>query len=168
MTANDAGDADTGANDLLNHPVVTSATESAGTVTVTFDLDVPVNADGYRVEFFANPTDGVHGSGHGEGETFLGFLDVAGPVTGSTFTYSGSLGDVVTLTATEKAGAGFGPTSEFSLAYVVNDGTSAVNSTGDAGDEFPGNGVCDTGGNNADGDPSAPCGPPSRRPTPRP
>ncbi|MEL6984897.1 MAG: hypothetical protein AAFO29_20880, partial [Actinomycetota bacterium] len=152
VTANDAGDVDSGPNDLLNFPVLTNATESGGTVTVEFDLDVPVNADGYRVEFFSNPTEGIDSSGHGEGEVYLGTVDVAGPVTGSTFAYTGALGDVITATATQKLGAGFGPTSEFSLAYTVNDGTVAVNSTGDAGDAFPGNGVCDTGGTNADGD----------------
>ena len=152
ITANDPGDVDTGPNDLLNFPVVTSAVESGGTVTVTFDLDVPVNVDGYRVEFFANPS-GASGSGHGEGDQYLGSVDVAGPVTGSTFAYAGALGDVVTATTTERIGAGFGPTSEFSLAYAVNDGSVAVNSTGDAADAFPGNGVCDTGGTNAEGDP---------------
>ena len=52
VTANDAGDGDTGDNDLLNYPVITSAVESGGSVTVTFDLDVPAGT--YRVEFFDN------------------------------------------------------------------------------------------------------------------
>ncbi len=73
-------------------------------------------------------------------------------MTGSTFAYTGALGDVVTATATRKQGAGFAETSEFSNSFVVNDGSLTVNSTGDAGDSVPGDGVCDTGGPNADGD----------------
>ena len=84
VTANDAGDGDTGPNDLLNFPVLTDASEAGGTVTVTFDLDVPVNADGYRIEFFSIPSGGDP-TGYGEGETYLGFTDVAGSVTGATF-----------------------------------------------------------------------------------
>ena len=100
-------------------PEVSSAVEGAGTVTVTFDLDVPVNGDGYRVEFFSNAS-GADGSGFGEGETFLGSTDVAGPGVGFTFTYAGSASDVVTATATRIAGAGFESTSEFSAAEDVN------------------------------------------------
>ena len=72
VTPNDVipGDGDSGPNDLLNFPVISSATESGGSVTVTFDLDVPANPDQYRVEFFANPS-GADGSGNGEGEVYL-------------------------------------------------------------------------------------------------
>ncbi|MDH3397302.1 MAG: right-handed parallel beta-helix repeat-containing protein, partial [Acidimicrobiia bacterium] len=54
VTLNDLvpGDLDSGPNDLLNFPVITAASESAGTVTVDFDLDVP--AGNYRIEFFSN------------------------------------------------------------------------------------------------------------------
>ena len=149
-TLNDAGDADPGPNGLLNFPEITSATEAAGTVTVTFDLDVPANVDGYRMELFANPS-GADASGYGQGETYLGSTDVAGSGIGFTFAYAGAAGDVVTATATEISGAGFGATSEFSVAYTVGSGTVVVNSTGDDPDMLPGNGVCDTGGVNSVG-----------------
>ena len=41
VTTNDVGDGDSGPNDLLNFPVITSATASGPTVTVDFDLDAP-------------------------------------------------------------------------------------------------------------------------------
>ena len=119
VTTNDTGDADTSApNDYLNYPLITSAVESAGTVTVSLDLDVPANGDGYRIEFFANPT-GADPSGSGEGQTLLGSVDVPGTGTGYVFVYSGSAGDIVTATTIEKSGAGFGDTSEFSAAMTV-------------------------------------------------
>ena len=147
VNANDGGDGDSGANDRLNFPVVTSATEAAGTVTVDFDLDVP-NGN-YRVEFFTNTA--ADGSGNGEGETFVDSIDVSvtgGVPTPGSYAFTGSAGDIVSATATEGAGAPFGSTSEFSAAYTVTGAlsTAVVNSTGDASDQTPGNDVCDTGG----------------------
>ena len=143
LTTNDAGDGDSGANGLLNFPVITSATESGGTVTVEFDLDVP--AGNYRVEFFTNPS-GADGTGYGEGETFVSAVVVtAGSALSHTF--AGAPGDVITATATHDLGGGsYGDTSEFSAAYTVSDGSLTVNSTGDTADAIPGNGACDTGG----------------------
>ncbi|MEM9565832.1 MAG: LamG-like jellyroll fold domain-containing protein, partial [Actinomycetota bacterium] len=59
----------------------------------------------------------------------------------------------LTATATEDLGGGdFGSTSEFSAATPSPD-LVIVNSTGDAADAVSGDGQCDTGGTNADGDP---------------
>ena len=122
VTENDlvVGDPDSGSNDLLNFPVITSAVETAGTLDVDFDLDVP--AGDYRIEFFINTT--IHPSGNGEGETFAGSFDVIahpgiGPVTYST-SFAGSAGDILTATTTEEVAAPFGSTSEFSDAFTVN------------------------------------------------
>ena len=120
VTPNDGGDPDTGSNDLLNFPAITSATESSGTIDLTFDLDVPVNPNGYRVEFFSNPS-GADPSGHGEGEQFVSAVTVS-PGTGLNHSLAGSDGDVITATATvidPGATSGFGPTSEFSVAVTV-------------------------------------------------
>ncbi len=115
VTANDAGDGDTGDNDLLNYPVITSATEAGGTVTVTFDLDVPAGT--YRVEFFDNTA--ADGSGYGEGETFLSAATVSAG-TGLTHNFPGAEGDILTATTTEDLGGGsYGSTSEFSGAFTV-------------------------------------------------
>ncbi len=120
VTANDSGDGDSGPNDLLNFPVITSATESGGTVTVTFDLDVPANPDQYRVEFFTNPS-GADASGYGEAETFVSAVTTS-PGTGLTHAFAGAAGDVITATATRVdsgAATGFSSTSEISAAYTV-------------------------------------------------
>ncbi|MCP4959930.1 MAG: CSLREA domain-containing protein, partial [Actinomycetia bacterium] len=120
VTVNDAGDADSGGNDLLNFPVVTGAVESAGTVTVDFDLDAP--AGDYRVEVFTNPS-GADGTGYGEGEVYQSAATISHTGSGTEsfqLTYNGATGDVTTLTATEEsAGPVYGSTSEFSLAATV-------------------------------------------------
>ncbi|MGF1666467.1 MAG: tandem-95 repeat protein, partial [Acidimicrobiia bacterium] len=126
VTANDAGDADAGANDLLNFPEMVSAVETAGSVDVTYTLDVP--AGNYRIEFFTNTA--ADPSGYGEGETFVHSATVSHPGTGSqsfTTSFAGSSGDIVTATTTEDLGGGaYGSTSEFSQAVVVNASPTAV------------------------------------------
>ncbi len=105
----------------LDHPAITAATESAGTVTVDFDLDVPAGT--YRVEAFTNPS-GADGSGHGEGEVYETAQTIVHTGTGPEsfqLSFAGSSGDIVTLTATEDLGAGsFGSTSEHSAAVTVS------------------------------------------------
>ncbi|NNL70576.1 MAG: cadherin-like domain-containing protein, partial [Acidimicrobiia bacterium] len=108
-----------GAGDPLNYPVITSATETGGNVTVAFDLDVP--AGNYRVEFFVNPS-GADPSGNGEGEAFVDLLNIVSHPGGPAsygLVFPGSAGDVITATATEAIAAPFGSTSEFSAAVPV-------------------------------------------------
>ncbi|MGH1488959.1 MAG: beta strand repeat-containing protein, partial [Acidimicrobiales bacterium] len=132
VTENDAGDGDTGPNDLLNYPVITSTNEAAGTVTVDFDLDVP--AGDYRIEAFTNPS-GAHANGYGEGESFETAALISHSGSGAEsfqMTYTGSVGDVVALTATEQsAGPVYGVTSEFASAYTVPPASCTVDSDSD-------------------------------------
>ena len=127
VTPNDGNDSDTGANDLLNYPEITSATESGGTISVDFDLDVP--SGDYRIEFFTNPS-GADPSGNGEGEVFVSSVDVNHTGSGAenfSHSFAGSVGDIVTATATEDLGSNdYGSTSEFGAAYTV---TGAVTYT---------------------------------------
>ena len=116
QTSNDAGDGDSGSNDLLNFPVITRLTQVGSDLEVDFILDVP--SGNYRVEFFDNPS-GLDGSGFGEGEIFLGFSNVsATPSSTHSVTLSSVVAtntQVVTATATEDLGGGnFASTSEFS------------------------------------------------------
>ncbi len=139
VSANDAGDADTGPNDLLNFPVINTITASGSTsVMYNVNLDVPANTEGYRIEFYKNSTGDA--SGHGEGETFLGFVDTGDHPGGSinfdgTFTASEAVssGDIISTTATRKTGASsYDITSEFSANYTVVSALIVTN-TNDSG-----------------------------------
>ena len=54
VTANDPCDADIGANNLQNYPVLTSVTDTGDNVHITGTLNSTANTT-YRVEFFATP-----------------------------------------------------------------------------------------------------------------
>ena len=119
VTVNDSGggDSDAGPNDLLNFPVVNSfAADGSISVEYNFNLDAPSHADGYRIEFFRN----ANLESYGEGEFYLGAVDVAH--TGGNLNFTGSFnsnvvvsaGDYISATATRKTGlSSFDITSEF-------------------------------------------------------
>lgn len=124
VTVNDSGDSDGGANALLNFPVLNSlATDGSTTITYDFNLDVPTNAQGYRIDFYKNSA--AHATGYGEGETHLGSIDIAHSggdqrFTG-TFTATGAVaqGALISATTTRKtAAAAYDITSEFSLSFA--------------------------------------------------
>jgi uncharacterized repeat protein (TIGR01451 family) len=134
-TANDAGDGDTGPNDLLNFPIITQATENAGNTDIGLSLDVP--AGDYRIEFFSNTT--ADPTGYGEGETFIGYANVTSDGTGNqnfSTTITGTGHTHLSATATlidAGTSSGFGPTSEFGkyepqadLAVASDDGTTSA------------------------------------------
>ncbi|MFM2052137.1 MAG: hypothetical protein RL456_174, partial [Pseudomonadota bacterium] len=123
VTANDAGDADGGPNDLQNTPVLAWATSGAGTTTVRGTLQSQAFAT-YRVELFGSATGDA--SGHGEASAYLGSASVTTDAAGlgsfeavlAGTTLAG--GSVVTATATEDLGGGtYGSTSEFSANVTV-------------------------------------------------
>jgi CSLREA domain-containing protein len=127
VTANDALDADSGPNGLLNFPQITSVFDSGGTLTVHFRLDVP--AGSYRIEFFKNPS-GADPTTFGEGQVFASSTNVTHPGGGAIFfnhSFAGTNGDVIaatTTTCTDGATcAAFGSTSEFAK---VMSATTAV------------------------------------------
>jgi hypothetical protein len=112
-TGNDAGDVDSGSNNLQNYPVISTVTISPKTsVHVSGSLNSEANKT-YRLEFFANA--GCDPSGHGEGKVFIGFANVMtspndvafGPLD---FSVSADR-HVITATATDPDGN----TSEFSV-----------------------------------------------------
>jgi len=111
-TANDAGDADTGPNDLQNKPVIRSA-RTGGKTTVSARLNSTPNRT-FRVQFFSNP------SGTNEGKKFIGQKSVTTDGSGNvSFAFSPAqkvgLGRTITATATSPAGN----TSEFSAPRTV-------------------------------------------------
>lgn len=118
VTLNDTGDADSGANNLQNYPVISSVTVSGSNTSVTIagTLDsTPSTA--FRLEFFSSAK--ADSSGFGEGQTFLGFSNVTTNSSG-TATYSATFRLPVanertfTATATDPDGN----TSEFSIAFA--------------------------------------------------
>ncbi|MGI8432923.1 MAG: M12 family metallopeptidase [Chthoniobacterales bacterium] len=117
VTANDTKDPDVGPNGLQNYPVLTSATSAA---VIQGSLNSLPNKT-YRIDFFSSPA--ADPSGFGEGQAFLGAVNVATNNNGdATFNpdLPGTLaaGSVVTATATE-IGTGAAGTSEFSAAILV-------------------------------------------------
>ncbi len=115
VTLNDTGDADTGANNLQNFPVLTSAT--SGSTTIEGTLNSTANTT-FRLEFFSSSS--CDPSGNGEGETFPGFKDVTTDGSGNAsftanFVTTVTVGDVVTATATDPGNN----TSEFSACQSV-------------------------------------------------
>lgn len=112
VTANDVSDADSGANDLQNFPVLSSATSVGGTTSIVGTL-VSEPSTSYRIEFFASAS--CDASGNGEGEVYLGFVNVVTNVIGATDVNASLAASVsstqsITATATDPSGN----TSEFS------------------------------------------------------
>jgi hypothetical protein len=114
-TANDAGDEDTGANGLQNHPVLSSARKSAtGTTTIKGSFNSTPDKT-FQVQFFSNP------EGTNEGKTLLGSESVSTNGTGNaSIAFSTKktirLGQNITATATSTS---TGDTSEFSAPRKV-------------------------------------------------
>jgi parallel beta-helix repeat protein len=118
VTPNDPGDVDTGPNDFMNYPVLTSAMATPGKLLVFGTIDAP-DPETIKIEFYANPVPdpGEDPSGHGEGTEYLGFTypNVKGkfviplpPV---------EVGTIITATATDKDGN----TSEFSKNFAATE-----------------------------------------------
>ncbi len=121
VTPNDPGDGDSGANGLQNFPVVTSAASQGASTRVQGTFNSMPNGD-YVLEFFANAA--CDPSGHGEGELFLGSVEVRTDGAGDA-SFDAVLdtptqpGDWITATATDAAGS----TSEFSACVEAGQGT---------------------------------------------
>ncbi|HVS31410.1 MAG TPA: BACON domain-containing protein [Thermoanaerobaculia bacterium] len=124
VTANDPGDADSGANNLQNYPVVTSVSSDGVTTTISGTLN-STPSTGFLVDLYSNAS--CDASGHGEGQTHLGSTSVltdAGGNAAFSFVASTLLasGHVVTATATDAAGN----TSEFSACRSASSCSFAI------------------------------------------
>ena len=126
VTANDAGDADTGANNLQNFPVLSAV---AGGVQGTLNSAADAT---FTIEYFANTACDAP-SGFGEGLTPLGSASVTTNASGTATLpfFAAPAGQVVTATATSS----IGDTSEFSACATVPLGpaTFTVTNTNDSG-----------------------------------
>ncbi len=125
VTANDAGDADTGPNNLQNFPTLNSAANSGGT-RIQGDLDSTPNQT-FTIQFFSNPAPNDP-TGFGEGETFLGETTVTTNASGfAPFTFTSQFalpeGQLIAATATKNS---TGDTSEFSQAKFITTNAAPV------------------------------------------
>jgi len=131
VTANDIDDPDTGANNLQNFPVISSATRDSttGTTTITGTLNSNPSQT-YTIQCFVTEAGGDP-SGHGEGQTFLAETTTATDANGdATFTCTSdapAVGNMVSVTATNTSGTApgtaIGDTSEFSQNVTITSST---------------------------------------------
>lgn len=119
ILGNDALDADTGPDDLQNHPIIDTGTT---TTDVSYYLEAERGVT-YRIEFYAGT---CAPGGTGGGETFLGAVQVTtsatlGEAYGSQpFDTPATAGQDITATATSVPAAPLtGSTSEFSACFRV-------------------------------------------------
>ena len=135
VTPNDAGDPDTGPNNLQNFPVLTAALSGSGSTTIQGTLNSTANT-AFRIEFFSNPT--CDPSGNGEGKIYLGSTSVT--TVGNNAAINVVLpvaitpGQFVTSTATDPTL----DTSEFSQCVLATvapppSGCTNVTTTADTG-----------------------------------
>ncbi|MCC3531862.1 MAG: DUF4347 domain-containing protein [Microcoleus sp. PH2017_21_RUC_O_A] len=112
ITNNDPSDPDTGANNLQNFPVLTTANVSGGNVTVAGTFNSIPSAN-FTLQFFANTPPGT------QGQTLIGSAtvttDAAGNATfNQVFPVAVAPGQLITATAIDAAGN----TSEFSAQPI--------------------------------------------------
>jgi parallel beta-helix repeat protein len=121
VTANDLGDGDTGPNDLLNYPILSSAVSDATQTTASGSVDIGVAGATVNIQFFHNQT--CDPTGHGEGQTPVGQTTVTTGASG-TATFVASLpgglnpGFITATTILPPANT----TSEFSACRSVTSG----------------------------------------------
>ena len=114
---NDAGDADTGPNNYQNFPVLSVARTDGAQVNLTGTLNSTAGTR-FRIEFFASAA--ADASGYGEGQRYLGFVNVTTDAAGNAsfntlLTAAVAVGDSISATATrsDASFSTFYDTSEF-------------------------------------------------------
>ena len=131
VTANDARDGDSGPNSLQNYPVITSASVTGGSTTVSGTLN-SVGSTTFTIELFANNV--VDPSGFGEGEIFIGSSSVTTDANGDgSFTFSTPTA-YTNLFLSATAIADNGDTSEFAQSVRATRVATSFVWDGSAGD----------------------------------
>lgn len=133
-TANDAGDTDSGVNQLQNFPVLTEGRIDPGQTRLVGSLNSHASTT-FQIDFYSSPTPDP--SGNGEGDQYLGSASVTTDATGNasftTVLNVQAAGRYLTATATDTAGN----TSEFATNRVATSTlpptTFTVTTVADAG-----------------------------------
>lgn len=120
FSPNDPGDIDLGPNDMMNFPVLNSATAAPALLAITGQIVDGLPNTNFVIHFYANDVCDSPG-GHGEGKSFIGstneITDGSGNVSFLTSFASGvTAGQYITATASTD-----GKTSEFSACVEVAD-----------------------------------------------
>lgn len=123
VTPNDAGDADGGANNRQNFPVIEAASANGSETQFSGTLN-SVPGREYRIELFASPA--CDPSGYGEAQEFIGATTVMADAGGSaaideTIPVPAAVGWVATATATDLL---TGDTSELGACVPIGQGTT--------------------------------------------
>lgn len=139
VTANDAADADTGSNGLQNFPVIISAVTTGAASWIEGTLNSTPSTL-FALHFYSNTA--ADPSGFGEGETYLGTMDVTTDAAGNaSFVRNGTplAAGFITATATGPTGTSefsaindvaAAPTIQFSAAtYTTSEGAGSVTIT---------------------------------------
>ncbi len=119
---NDPGDSDSSVNNLQNYPSIDFATSSSILIAGTLNS---LTSTQFRLEFFSNSS--CDGSGYGEGENYLGFVDVTTDGSGNATFFlplesTVPVGHYITATATDPNDN----TSEFSECQLVVSGAADI------------------------------------------
>lgn len=123
VNTNDAGDTDTGANTLLNHPVLSNVSRGGGMISFTASLSSTGNRT-YGLQFFHNF--GCDLSGRGEAQHILGDGQIVLPAGGTaSANFMIPLADNISATTITALAFAADDTSEFSPC-------AATGITGDA------------------------------------
>lgn len=134
VLANDANDADTGANQLQNYPILTAVVNTVGGVQVSGDLNSRVST-GFILDFYSNIT--RDSATNGEAHVWLGSTNVttdgSGNVSFTTQLPAIAYGRHISATATDP----FGNTSELSpciaASSTISPATFTVVNTNNSG-----------------------------------
>ena len=114
--ANDAGDADTGPNNLQNHPEIVDSKFDGTDLAIEFSIDSLPGSSTYPIQIDFYVADGL---ASGEGALFVGSTSVAAPGSDTVELLGVSdvdVGDLIVATATDANGN----TSQFSPARAVD------------------------------------------------
>ncbi len=139
VSANDAGDTDTGSNGILNFPVLTAVSSASGGTTITGSFNSTANTT-FRLEFFTNrPT--IADAANGEGERYIGFTEVTTNGSGNA-TINLTLTDAwvnassrISATATLISAGNYVATSEFAAnVTATSSGIVVVDTNSDTSD----------------------------------
>jgi VCBS repeat-containing protein len=124
VTANDAGDNDSGSNNGQNYPVLISALINPdGSLSLAGTLNSTANTT-FRIEFFTGTSEDA--SGNGEARTYVGSVSVTTDTSGNAqfntvVTSASAPNNFITASATVELAAGvYGDTSEFAANVNAN------------------------------------------------